>query len=56
MSTQVEPKCVINIKLTSPVIREEVVEESGEGLYFLFGNICDDKSLDAKGALTLWGK
>ena len=53
MSTQVEPKCVINIKLTSPVIREEVVEESEKGLYFLFGNIGDDESLDAKWVHTL---
>ena len=47
MSTQVEPKCVINIKLTSRVMEDEV-EESEKGLYFRFGNIGDDESLDAK--------
>ena len=37
MSAQSEPKCVINIKLTSPVMREELAEEAQKGLiYFLF--------------------
>ena len=31
VSTQSEPRCVINIKLTSPVMREEVTKEEEQG-------------------------